>query len=210
MRKPFRHIKSFLLLPTFFLLLFIILFIFATEAYPGGSYLHPTEKGYNWNQNYICNLLGDYALNGMRNDAVALAKTALFFLCFGIGSFFLLFTQVFEIRKFWRVFTQISGLLSMICGFFMYTPYHDAVLNLSAVFGFIAIAGTLSALRRINAYPLFWLGILVISLICLNAFIYYTSSHSEHLPLLQKITLVALLLWFGSINIRFLSEESSQ
>lgn len=205
MSELFRHIRTFLLLPTFFLLLFVILFIFATEAYPGGSYVNPTEKGYNWNTNYLCNLLGDNALNGMKNNAVALAKTALFFLCFGIGSFFLLFTPVFQINRNLRSVTQISGLLSMICGFFMYTPYHDMVLNFSALFGFIAIAGTLAALLQLKAYPLFWFGVLLVVLICLTAFIYYTFDHSTKLPLLQKITLLALLLWFSLLNIRFLT-----
>lgn len=195
--------KWLLLTPTVCVLLFIALYIIASDLYPGGSNLDKAQPGYSWRHNYLCNLVGRNALNGMVNTSRNIAIFSVMILGFGIGYFYYVFPKVFEMRKIWRIITRVTGVSSMFFAVFLFTDRHDLVLNISGILGILAIAATMVALARNNSFGLLWLGAFCCLLIVANAYIYYTTVLYDLLPLIQKITILSLLIWVVSINLTF-------
>lgn len=195
--------KWLLLTPTVCVLLFIAFYIIASDLYPGGSYLDKAQPGYSWRHNYLCNLVGRNALNGMVNASRNIAILSVMILGFGIGYFYYVFPKVFEMRKIWRIITRITGVSSMFFAVFLFTDRHDLVLNISGVLGVLAISATMVALARNNSFGLLWLGAFCCLLIITNAYIYYTTVLYDFLPLIQKFTILSLLIWVVSINLTF-------
>ncbi|MGB5430515.1 MAG: hypothetical protein WBM94_12640, partial [Eudoraea sp.] len=57
------------LLPTVGILIFIGLYIYAASLYPGGSQLDSNSLGFDWMNNYWCNLMNENGMNGLENPA---------------------------------------------------------------------------------------------------------------------------------------------
>jgi hypothetical protein len=200
--------KIILLLPTLGILMFFLMYIISTVYYPGGSYYDRSADGFSWMHNYWCNLMGNEALNGEPNTARYPAIIGTQFLCFGVGIFYYIFPNQFEIRKLWRIVIRIVGVLSMVFAAFLYTDQHDTVLNVAGVFGGIAFIGTLTALNRNGSYLLLWLGVFGMLMITINNYMYYTRVLHEYLPLFQKVTLILVLSWFIAVNQTFVKTNN--
>lgn len=179
------------------------MYFISTIYYPGGSYYDRTSEGFSWLHNYWCNLLEKTALNGEPNKARIIAILGTQSLCIGVGMFYYLFPDHFEMRKLWQIVTKFVGVLSMLFAAFLYTEYHDTVLNIAGVFGGIAFLGTLIALHRNSSFGLLWLGALGFFMIGVNNYMYYTRIFHDYLPLIQKITLILVLSWFIAVNLTF-------
>ena len=203
-----RQVNKFtLLLPSIGILIFIVLYGYSASLYPGGSYVNRQSEGYNWIHNYWCNLLGKYALNGQKNLSRPFAITSTAILCISIGYFYFLFPRYFDMKHHWKRVIQLMGILSMIFAVFMYTNYHDFMLTMAAIFGFIALIGTIIALRKKNSVRMMWIGSFCLFLIALNNLIYYSEYMIEILPFIQKVTLILFLSWMIGVNFVFIKEN---
>ena len=191
------------LIPTIGIFAFFILYFISTLYYPGGSYAERDAEGFSWMHNYWCNLLDRESLNGEINNARPWAITATACLCFGIGCFYYLFPKYFEMRKLWKIFIRFVGVLSMCFAIFIFTVYHDQLLNIAGICGGAAFLGTLVALRRNHHFKLLWFGAFSFSLIGVNNYMYYTDVLIEYLPAFQKFSMIVVLLWFVLTNIAF-------
>lgn len=60
--------EPWLLIPIAGILLFMVLYVIATFYYPGGSTLKPTHQGFDWINNYWCDLIARTAKNAGRNS----------------------------------------------------------------------------------------------------------------------------------------------
>jgi len=197
-----RKIKRFwVLTPVFGILLFVLLYIFATLYYPGGSQFDEHSTGFSWGDNYWCNLLNEPAINGQHNEGRPIALTGLVVLCFSISVFWYLFPRYIHFGMHARLLIQLSGALSMIIAIFLFTDYHDAVTYIASAFGLIAIAGTFIGLYKIKWLGLFGFGIMNMLLVVLNNYLYYTQGMLIYLPVVQKITFITFLLWICWINV---------
>ncbi|MBT8238589.1 MAG: hypothetical protein HKN51_09070, partial [Saprospiraceae bacterium] len=58
-----------ILLPTLGILIFMGLYVYATTLYPGGSQADINSVGYDWGNNYWCNLMSENGMNGLENPA---------------------------------------------------------------------------------------------------------------------------------------------
>lgn len=195
--------KWLLLIPTYCVVAFVALFISATFYYPGGSQLNHFQSGFSWSDNYLCNLLGKYAVNGHRNEARIIGITAVMILGYGIGFFYYVFSPFFELRWLWRNIVRTFGVFSMIFAVLLFTNYHDLVLNIAGISGAVAISGTLLALERNHSYGLTWLGFFCCIFLILNAYIYYSGVLIHWLPTIQKLAIITLLLWITGMNITY-------
>lgn len=203
MKHPF--IKSLLyLIPTFGIINFFVFYFIATLYYPGGWEANRNIEGFNWMHNYSCTLLDPYAYNGKLNAGRVPAMIASASLCIGIGSFFYLFPRYFEMRKIWKITVQTVGVISVCFMFFLFTDFHDILLNIAGVLGSIAIIGTMVALRRNMSFVHLWIGATCIFLLLVNAYIYYSNVYIEYLPLIQKFSLLIVFTWFIRVNFLFL------
>jgi len=192
------------LLPFIGIMSFLIFYIYSTFLYPGGSYADRNAVGFSWMNNYWCNLLEKNALNGTLNPARPFAIASSASLSFGIGVFYYIFPNHFQVRKFWRLTIKILGVTSMSFAIFLFTEKHDFVLNVAGILGIIALIGTLVALYRNNSYRLLWIGIICAFLLAVNNYMYYTTLYIEFLPLIQKISMIMILSWVLGINFEFI------
>ncbi|MEP6951567.1 MAG: hypothetical protein ABI863_19910 [Ginsengibacter sp.] len=202
MTKTTNKTQSFwVLTPLFGAILFVCLYVVATLLYPGGSQVDKNSRGFGWTDNYWCNLLNENAMNGEHNLARPIALTSMFILCFTLAAFWYIFPRQIGFRKSNRLAIQISGIVSMAIGMFLFTNLHDTIINITGLCAVVAIVGTFAGLRKLRWPRLFWLGIFSLLLVAGNNILYYGRGLILYLPVLQKITFLFFLLWICLINI---------
>ena len=200
--------RFWLFAPLFGILLFCCLYVAAAQRYPGGSQIDKFRKGFSWSQNYWCNLLSENAINGAHNSARPIALTAMLLLCFSLAVFWASFPAYTPLPKRLKRSVQISGLLAMVIGVFLFTSGHDIIINIACLFGVIALLGTLAALWQLNWKALFYAGLFNFALAVLNNVLYYGSDRF-YLPVVQKITFLYFLLWIAAINLKVIRREKA-
>ena len=202
LKEQFKQKNIWALTPIFGIVVFIVLYIVAALLYPGGSQVDKNSIGFSWINNYWCNLLNEKAINGQYNPAKPVAITGMLVLCFTLSLFWFLFARHMQIGKRLKLIIQISGTLSIVIAFFLLTNIdHDLVLNLASSLGVIATIGTFIGLYKNKLYLLFAFGLLIILLVGLNNYVYYTKTLIIYLPVIQKISFAAFLIWICCIDI---------
>jgi len=199
--------KSLLVLtPIFGIVLFVMIYIVATLFYPGGSQVDKNSVGFSWINNYWCNLLNANAINGQPNTAKPVAITGMFVLCLTLTFFWFLFTRYINIARRLKLVIQISGTLAMGIAFFLFTNInHDLITNLASLLGLIATIGTYIGLYKVKWFRLLKFGLLNILLVITNNYVYYTKGLIVYLPVIQKITFAAFLIWICCIDLKLFS-----
>lgn len=181
-------------------LIFVCLYLYASTLYPGGSQADLTRAGFDWINNYWCNLLNLEGMNGQSNPARPFAIAAMIILCLSLLVFFIRFANIWPLAGFWRRAISFGGIFSMIFASLMFTPYHDLMSMLSSLFGIIVVIGIIKAIYNSNLSGFKWMGLFCIVLLLANNYIYYTEDLIIALPLLQKVTLLVILVWVLSLN----------
>jgi hypothetical protein len=204
--------NTLVLTPIFGTVIFIVLYIFATLLYPGGSQVDKNSVGFSWINNYWCNLLNEKAINGQPNPAKPIAMTGMFVLCLTLSFFWFLFPRHINLNRNLKLAIQISGTIAMTIAFFLFTNInHDLITNLAAIFGAIATVGTFIGLYKTKWFGLFTFGLLNILLVGLNNYVYYTKGLIIYLPVIQKISFATFLIWICCIDIQlYRAEEKRQ
>lgn len=192
-----------LLVPLIGTLVFLILYIVGSLLYPGGSQMDKHAKGFSWMNNYWCNLLDLYAINGQYNPARPIAMIGMFVLCITIAFFWYLFPKRIEYDKNNKLVIQFSGSLSMSVAMFVFTEMHDTIINAAGLLGIIAIIGSLVGLYKIKWYGLVIFGSINLGLLFLNNYVYHIKTLIVYLPMIQKITFISYLIWICIIDIKF-------
>lgn len=184
--------------------LFVVLYFIAANFYPGGSNVYPMAKGFDWGNNYWCDLLAKNAKNGMHNSGRGFAFTGMIILFSSIAVFWYYLPQFFHERKLNTFIIRYTGSLAMFILIFVFTQFHDGIIGIGSTISAIPMAATLSELKKHRLKVLYYLGWFCISLILLNFVIYSTNWWITFLPVLQKITLLLFLVWIMLIDIKCL------
>ena len=129
------------ILPSIGILVFLGLYIYSTLLYPGGSQANLDYIGFDWVNNYLCNLFNEQGMNGQINPARPIAITSMIILCFSLMLFFIQFARKQATSSFWRLVIPISGITSMLFTILLVTKYHDLMTSISSIFGAIAVIG---------------------------------------------------------------------
>lgn len=187
-------------IPLVGIIVFIALYIYASILYPGGSQADLQSIGYDWINNYWCNLMNDQAMNGQPNPAKPFAVVAMVVLCISLLVFFMQFALVFEGGKIWGHIIKWNAILSMSFAMLMFTAYHDVMTMLSSIFGLFVVIGIIRAVFRSNLMIYKIGGFLCLVLLGINNYIYYSRDGIGVLPLVQKITFVVVLIWILGLN----------
>ena len=203
---------NFILTPILGTIIFIVLYFIATLYYPGGSQVDKNSIGFSWINNYWCNLLNQNAMNGQHNPAKPIAMTAMFTLCLSLSIFWVIFPIQIKTGKIAKRIIQISGILSMLVAFFLFTNIdHDLITDVASSLGLIATIGTFIGLYKTKWFGLFVFGLLNILLVGLNNYVYFTKGLIVYLPLIQKISFATFLIWICcvDINVYWVSKKNS-
>ena len=196
------------LTPIFGTIVFVVLYGVATLLYPGGSQVDKNSIGFSWTNNYWCNLLNETAINGQPNSSRSIALAGMLVLCLTLSFFWYNFPKQININKNLKQIIQVSGILAMITAFFLFTQInHDLVTNAASSFGAIAIIGTFIGLYKNKLHNLFQFGLFNILLVVLNNLCYYNKELIIFLPVVQKISFVAFLVWICSISVQLYNRD---
>ena len=198
------------LLPTFGILIFIGLYVYSASLYPGGSQADINSVGFDWVNNYFCNLMTENGVNGLENPARPIAILAMIFLCSSMTLFFFQFATHFVKNRIWKMTIQISGTLAMISAVLIFTKNHDIMTTILSVFGILVIIGIIRAIYKSNLTLFKISGIVCIILIGGNNLIYYSGNSIEHLPLIQKISFILVLSWTVGLNLKMKNKNALQ
>ena len=175
--------------------------IYASTHYPGGSQANIETVGFDWKNNYLCNLLNEEGMNGMQNPARPIAIAAVIILCISLLVFFHQFSQVISKNIVWQKLIKICGSFSMGFAVFLFTNYHDLMTSLSSIFGFVVVVGIIKGIWQSQLTLFKSTGLFCIILIGTNNFIYYSQKLIEWLPIIQKVTFVLVFFWVIGLNL---------
>lgn len=177
-----------------------MLYWYASILYPEGSQADLNSEGYDWIHNYWCNLMNEKGMNGVANPARPFAISAMVILCMSLLVFFLHFAYSFTKHPVIKKMVAIGGVLSMGFACLIFTSQHDLMTLISSFFGIFVVIGIIKELwgSALGFYKL--TGFCCILLLLLNNYIYYSEHFLEYLPIIQKITMLLVLLWVIGIN----------
>lgn len=97
---------------------------------------------------------------------------------------------------------QVSAVVSMALGVFIFSGYHDVLINIACGISLISIAGTIIGIYRQRWYRLAWLGVFLLMLLGLNNLFFYTVNLLPYLLVLQKITFAFVITWIALVNLQ--------
>jgi hypothetical protein len=195
-----RKKKWIFLFPVAGIIVYLLLYFFAASLYPGGSQADRNSHGYNWMHNYWCNLLSPLALNGMSNTARPYALAGMAVLCLSLILFWWLFFAQPGISAAARILFRACAILSMLFSFFIFTNWHDRVINIAGLFGLVALGAIYGMLAHEKRWALFFTGVVGLVLMLANNIMYHTG-HFYRLPVVQLVTFVFFLTWISALCI---------
>jgi hypothetical protein len=204
MRKTsLSHNRStlFAILPLFALGVFVLLYLLAALSYPGGSWISPHQEGFSFWNNYLCDLLDEYAINGDLNTARYPARVALVTLCFGLLVLWAYLPRLFQKKSKNLKLMQLTGITSLLVLVLLGSDRHDLIVRLAGFFGVIAFVSCFVELYKAGYAGLLTLGILSLIVFLINYYIYETGMFLSTLAVIQKITFVLFLGWFVLIDL---------
>ncbi len=172
----------------------LLLLFIATRFYPGGSQDNPNSIGFDWANNYLCNLFNEQAVNGSPNTSRLWAMAGMLFLCVSTALFFLEFPAKIPAKREANII-RYAGVSAMIAGFFIATPYHDIMITISSTLGLLSMFYIIvfTVKSRLTAIKIFSI-IALLSFYACN-YMYYSRSLLSFLPIMQKINLTLTIIW---------------
>lgn len=194
------------LIPMSGIIAYVILYLIATFYYPGGSSFDRAHEGFDWVNNYWCDLVSRRAKNGMPNPARNIAMTGMVLLFASLGVFWYYLPVFFREKRMNRILIRTIGIVAMAILLFITTPFHDLMIAIGGGLSAIPVSGVMRELYANRWYKLFVLGTVCMVLIGLNFLIYLSNWGIEWLPLIQKITFAAMLAWMYLIIIECRSQ----
>ncbi len=198
-----------LLLPLLGMGLFVVLYIIAALNYPGGSFAMPDKNGFSFWNNYLCDLLDHYAINGELNSARYFARASLAVLCASLLLLWAYLPLFFTAKSYNRSIMWLSGILSLGTTFFLTSGTHDIALRIAGIFGVLAFITCFVELFKMGYFKLFIFGVVCLFIFLVNYYSYETGAFIRLLPIIQKLTFICCILWFLFLDISFYKKLKS-
>ena len=161
--------------PIFGILCFEILYFYSSTIYPGGSQADINSEGFDWINNYWCNLMNEKGMNGELNPARPFSIFAMIVLCLSLIIFFFQFAEFFTDSGIWKKIIKFGGTVSMIFAILIFTKYHDSMTIVSSFFGLFVVIGIIKEIYKSELWYYKISGMICLGLLALNNFIYYTT-----------------------------------
>ncbi|MGB5361168.1 hypothetical protein [Eudoraea sp.] len=194
---------SALLLPLAGMGLFVVLYILAAINYPGGSWIETDQEGFNFWNNYLCDLLDRNAINGELNSARFLARGSLGVLCLSLVLLWYYLPGLFSNKSKNVVVMWLAGILALVITMTLTSGTHDITVRIAGFFAVIAFISCFVELYKANYFSLLFLGLACLLVFLVNYYIYETGTFIRSLPVIQKVTFICFILWFALLDISF-------
>lgn len=181
--------------PIIGLVLYVVMFAYTTTLYPGGSVNHPNMLGHSFFHNFLCDMNGKIAINGMANPANAMSMLSHIVLSFTMITFFYALPEIFDRKNTNTQLVRWFGVLTMSVFILMFTTYHDLIVILTAILGTVALIPFFIELLHYSNKPLKLWAYLCYIMSVIVFIIFVTKFGFYYLPFLQKITFVIDAVW---------------
>lgn len=176
-----------------------LLLSLATAYYPGGTYGNVESEGYSWADNYISHLLGPVAVNGKENTARPFAIFGVLFLTASFGLFFVRFSAWMKIKSAALVIRYL-GILATIFGCITVVPsMHDIMVTVSSILTLVIFFYITIIVLKSNLQALKVLSVIFLSTFYFGAYMYFTRSFIEYMPIVQKLIFLMKIVWVLSL-----------
>ncbi len=181
------------------LLIGTALLIIAAYNYPGGSSVEELSTSYSFSENYISDLLRPLAVNGDPNSARPFATMGTLFLSTGFGIFFIVFSQRIIVPSA-RFVIKYCGIAAMAFGFLTAFPQlHDIMVTLSSILSLIILFYITVFVVKSKLTFLKIMSILFLLASYFAAYMYFTRSFLDYMPLAQKLIYAIKIIWVLSL-----------
>ncbi len=183
---------------------FFLFGMLAMQQYPGGTYSQPASPGFQWLDNYWCDLYALKTFSGETNPARPWAILATGFLAVGFILSWICIPSLFSISRWRTVFIALPGIAGMTLTVFLFSPWHDLIIPVSGALLGLSLLATCPPLYRhgYNKYS-FW-GWLSLFTGVVTFVVYQTGLMSESLPILQKMSMFIFTAWIVGMDLKVL------
>lgn len=173
----------------------VLLLFIASTQYPGGTSINPNAIGYDWKTNYISDLLNPISVNGENNTARPWAIGGTLFLALSFGLFFVKFSKKIIVKS--AVFViKYLGIGATILAFFTAIPsLHDSMVTISSILTLIIFFYITVFIIKSKLHILKVCSILFLMTFYAGAYMYFTRSYLEFMPIMQKIIFIIKIVW---------------
>jgi hypothetical protein len=137
-----------ILIPLIGMLLFLVFYFKAAMIYPGGSQFFPSEEGFSFQNNYLCDLLDSNTRSGAPNPSKSLARFALFLLCSCLTVLWYYIPKLFKKKGVPILIVRVAGISALGTTLFLSTAAHDLVIYISGFIGLLAMVITVMELFK--------------------------------------------------------------
>ena len=172
----------------------VTLLLISTLFYPGGSKYDPNSTGFDWKENYLSNLFGEKAVNGLDNPSRLWAIGGMFFLCASFAVVFIRFSRKITASSAAKIIKYL-GISSMVFAFLVVTPLHDIMITISVTCVLVCMFYITVFLFKSKLFPMKILSVVCLLVSYTSIYMYYTRSYLEFLPIMQKIELLIAITW---------------
>jgi hypothetical protein len=174
---------------------FLLLYFWAASLYPGGTRADHQTRGYSHLSNYWCDLLDHVSYSGAINAGRPFAVLATIIWPLSLVPLWLQVPMLFRHGPALRWLVRITGPASMLVWALVFTHFHDLVINVASILGFIAIVATILGLVGTKNRALVRVGLLPMSLAMTNYLMWQTGSLLWLMPLVQKAAFTSSFFW---------------
>jgi hypothetical protein len=186
----------------------------AMSRYPGGTELDRSCAGHSFWFNFLCDITGERALNGVVNPGSGFARAGMAAFSVGLGAFWLILPAEFPGHRALAVTVRLAGAISVL-GFlsvpFADGPWHAVAVFAAAVPGVLAaIVGLFATVRYVRDKLVLGAAFASIAAATIDSALYARRvSDGFHscppaLPVFQRLTTLFVLLWAGATAWRVL------
>lgn len=179
----------------FGLILSICFLFVAGFLYPGGSPKSINSIGYSFTDNYISNLLEYKAVNGMENKARPFGVAGVVLLGLVSGLAFVRLSQKIDLKKY-SIVIKYLGILLIILSFLITIPsLHNLMVTLSSISTLLLVFYVTILLVKSKLQLLKLTSIILLGIVYGAAYMYFTKTGLDFLPIVQKIIHILQIIW---------------
>lgn len=200
--------KILLLTPFIGICIYIILYMASAKMYPGGSDVFPQREGFDWVNNFWCDLTDHITESGEINPARPVAIIAMAIFCFSIAILSYFVGKYFQEIPAARLIFYFTA-AAMIFANFAYSEFHDYSVYLAGLLGIYPLVMAFYGLYKRKLKQLFIIGAFAMFFLILNFFIYKTRIFYIALPLIQKFTFLSFIFWISMLNFKIIKNQKT-
>lgn len=170
----------------------VFFLIVASSVYPGGSLHDANSTGFDWSKNFISNLFGEKAINGLDNPSRIWAFIGMAFHSVGYGLFFIHSSKKMPSKHAANVLKYI-GAANILFNFLIATSLHDLMIIISSTLSLLGLFYLTVFILKTRLHLLKFTCIICLLIFYYTLYLYGTGNWGL-LAIMQKVSFICSML----------------